>query len=180
MNWKCMFLNQITYRSWDRAPSPARPATDRKAGSIRDKLVCHNPGPMGTKYSIRIPNWHCSDATPKVTTNPSTLYFMAIQEEVSKLLLLKQAIQLMKRPLERNFYSNIFLVPKKDKGQRPVISLKALNRFVYPEHCKMEGIHTLLGQGDWLIPLHLSPFQPLLSLTSIRWDLEACLGKSAP
>ena len=43
------------------------------------------------------------------------------------------------------FYSNLFLVPKKDRGRRPVIDLKALNSFVQTEHFKMEGtrIHTL-------------------------------------
>ena len=80
-----------------------------------------------------------------------------IQEEVSKLLL-KQAILITEHPLERNFYSNIFLVPQKDRGQRPVINLKALYSFVHPEHFKMESIHTLkdlLGQGDWLTKVDL-------------------------
>ena len=89
-----------------------------------------------------------------------------MQEEVTKLLQ-KQAIRLVESPSERDFYSNIFLVPKKDGGQRPVINLKALNSFVHPEHFKMEGIHTLkdlLTQGDWLdlkdayfaVPIHQS------------------------
>lgn len=90
---------------------------------------------------------------PHYTSEQVTL----IQEEVSKLLL-KQAIQLTECPSERDFYSSIFLVPKKDGGQRPVINLKALNRFVHPEHLKMEGIHTLkdlMGQGDWLTKIDL-------------------------
>lgn len=65
-----------------------------------------------------------------------------ILEELSKLLL-KQAIQLLEHLLERV----IFLIPKKDMGQR----LQTLNSFVYQEHLKMEGIYilkNLLGQGD--------------------------------
>ena len=80
-----------------------------------------------------------------------------VQEEITKLLQ-KQSIRLVESPSERDFYSNIFLVSKKDGGQRPVINLKALNSFVHPEHFKMEGIHTLkylLTQGDWLAKVDL-------------------------
>ena len=44
-----------------------------------------------------------------------------IQEELSNLIQ-KQAIKLLEHPSETGFYSNIFLVPKKSGGQRPVIS----------------------------------------------------------
>ena len=63
-------------------------------------------------------------------------------QELTKLLK-KQAIRQLEHPAEAGFLSNIFLVPKKDGGQRPVINLKALNRLVNTEHFKMEGIHTV-------------------------------------
>ncbi len=47
---------------------------------------------------------------------------------------------------------NVFLVLKKDSGQRPVINLKKLNEYVQTEHFKMEGIHVLkdlLKAGDY-------------------------------
>ena len=54
----------------------------------------------------------------------------------------KHAIQ--EAPLEgRGFASKVFLVPKKDGGQRPVINLKKVNEHVHTEHFKMEGIHLL-------------------------------------
>ena len=71
------YFSESDYRSRGRTPSPARPATGRKAGSIHDKLVCHNPGSMGTKYGTGIPNRLCGDATPNVTTISSTLYLGA-------------------------------------------------------------------------------------------------------
>ena len=40
----------------------------------------------------------------------------------------------------RSYLSQIFLVEKKDRGQRPVINLKGLNQFVKTEHFKMESI----------------------------------------
>ena len=51
--------------------------------------------------------------------------------------------------MESGFLSNIFLVHKKDEGQRPVINLKALNQFVNTEHFKMEGIHTMKDLERW-------------------------------
>ena len=41
---------------------------------------------------------------------------------------------------------------------RPVINLKALNQFVYPQHFKMKGIHTvrdLMQPGDWMTKIDL-------------------------
>ena len=52
------------------------------------------------------------------------------------------------------FISNVFLVPKKDGGQRPVINLKKLNEYVHTKHFKMEGIHLLKDlprKGDYIM-----------------------------
>ncbi len=54
----------------------------------------------------------------------------------------KQAISTISQPVG-GFYSQLFLVPNKDGGQRPVINLKKLNSFVKTEHFKMESIQTL-------------------------------------
>ena len=60
--------------------------------------------------------------------------------------------------VQGQFLSNIFLVTKKDGGFRPVINLKALNKFVPYEHFKMEGLHFLrdiLQQGDYMCKIDL-------------------------
>ena len=61
-------------------------------------------------------------------------------------------------PNSRGFFSNMFMVPKKDGGQRPVINLKQLNKFVKSEHFKMEGLHTvkaLIQHNDWMAKVDL-------------------------
>ena len=56
------------------------------------------------------------------------------------------------------FVSQLFAVPKKDGAIRPIINLKALNRFVEVSHFKMEGIHMLkelLRPGDFMTKVDL-------------------------
>ena len=78
-----------------------------------------------------------------------------ILEEIQELL---QKGVVTRVETQDGFYSTLFLVPKKDGGQRPVINLKALNGFVQNHHFKMEGIHTLkelVRPGDWLTKVDL-------------------------
>ena len=67
---------------------------------------------------------------------------MAFLEEEIQTLVQKQAVQEL--PVTtKGYYSNMFILPKKDGGQRPVINLKSLNKYVKSEHFKMEGLHTV-------------------------------------
>ena len=57
-----------------------------------------------------------------------------------------------------SYVCQIFLVEKKDGGQRPVINLKSLNQFVRIEHFKMEGLHLLpdlLQLRNWMAMMYL-------------------------
>ena len=59
---------------------------------------------------------------------------------------------------EDQFTSHLFLVSKKDGGQRPLINLKDLNTFIPYKHFRMKGLHLLkeiLKQGDYLCELNL-------------------------
>ena len=79
-----------------------------------------------------------------------------ISTEVRELLAKGAVIE---TPLAQDgFVSQIFLVEKKEGGQRPVINLKALNTFVKHKHFKMEGLHILpdlIQSEDWMIKLDL-------------------------
>ena len=79
-----------------------------------------------------------------------------MQAEIQSMLQ-KQAISLVEES-SKSFYSQMFLVPKKDSRQRPVINLKKLNQSVKTEHFKMEGIHMLKDlprAGDWMAKIDL-------------------------
>ena len=51
------------------------------------------------------------------------------------------------------FLSNLLLVEKKNEGNRPVINLENLKKFILYEHFKMEGLHCLkfLLEQDYLL-----------------------------
>ena len=56
------------------------------------------------------------------------------------------------------FVSNLFLVKKKDRGNRPVINLKNLNQYIPHHHFKMESpqsLRDILKQGDFICKLDL-------------------------
>jgi len=84
---------------------------------------------------------------------------MELMEGAIQTLISKGAISVVD-PCPQQFISTLFLV---EKGQgtgdfRPVINLKALNRFLPKEEFKMEGLHTarsLLRKGDYMMKLYL-------------------------
>jgi len=94
---------------------------------------------------LQVPVTKCSDLTVPL-----------IDAEVNKLLSLG-AIKTV--PFSKgNFYSRLFLVPKKDGTYRPVIDLSRLNKFVANCHFQMENISclkTLLNMGDFLTCIDL-------------------------
>lgn len=82
----------------------------------------------------------------------------ALEEEIIALLR-KQAIKKLLPPFgTQGFYSDVFVVPKKDGGWRPIINLKRLNSFLGIPHFKMESIKSLKDvvlPGDYMVKLDL-------------------------
>ena len=79
-----------------------------------------------------------------------------VNQEIQSMLE-KGAVQIV-HPVEKQFLSNIFLVGKKEGGNRPVINLKELNNHFPYQHFKMEGLHLLkemLQPGDFMCKLDL-------------------------
>lgn len=102
-------------------------------------------------------------------------------------------------PEDQGFYSNLFVVPKKDGSFCPVLDLKGLNKFIRYHRFRMETILSVirsLSKGDFLdiqdaslhVPIwpgqitnfyslpfssdttNLWPFQPFLSPEGIHQD----------
>lgn len=76
--------------------------------------------------------------------------------EIKVMLRKEQIVPTQNTPGE--FISNLFLVEKKDGGQRPVINLKNLNNHVPYKHFKMEGLQLIshmLRKGDFMCKLDL-------------------------
>ena len=72
--------------------------------------------------------------------------------------LLEKGAILRAKPTDPGYYSNLFIVPKKDGGSRPVINLKALNSHLSIPHFKMEGTQNLkdiLTKADYMVKLDL-------------------------
>ena len=102
-------------------------------------------------------------ATPQQVRKPHPLHYSAgqiklVTVEVRDLLIKSAVSQLSEKQSVTSFYLNLFLAPKKDGGQRPVVNMKALNKFVALVHFKMKGIHMmkdLIKPGDWLTKVDL-------------------------
>ena len=150
---------------------------------------CANRGVTGQTFLLE-PQQRMRPYTPQYFVEQSQL----IVEEIKELLG-KRAIAEVHNA-RGGFYSNLFLVPKKDGWQRPVINLKALNSFVQTEHFIMEGIHTQTdlvnpeemkvkvdpSDAYFTIPLHQSyhkcyQFQcPPIGLSSAPWVFTKTLN----
>jgi len=70
---------------------------------------------------------------------------LEVQEMLSK------GVIIPSQNCQGQYLSTWFLVPKKDRGQRPVLNLKFLNHHVLYQHFKMEGfymVRDLLLKGE--------------------------------
>ena len=76
-----------------------------------------------------------------------------------KELIQKQAIHMVsEHDYNTGFVSNLFVIPKKGGGQRPVFKLRQLTQFIKYDHFKMEGIHMLrdlLKPNDFMAKIDL-------------------------
>ena len=100
-------------------------------------------------------------ATPHQARLPKPLRFTAnlsnmVTENIHELQQMS-AIQKV-NPHPNQFISQIFLVPKKDGSQRPVVNLKPLNQLMAKFKFKMENARSLkdlVRRGNWMVSIDL-------------------------
>ena len=86
-----------------------------------------------------------------LSIRPEKERIRTLTEAVQKLLE-EDAIEPVLDHCSPRFYSHLFLVPKRDGRQRPVIGLSHLNSFLETEHFKRETPATIMAamrQNDW-------------------------------
>ena len=122
------------------------------------KQITSDPWVLEAIQGYKIDFWkQPSQACPPAPLHLSQKDAQLMNTEVLKLLE-KRAIVVVDPPHTQGFLSRVFLVPKKDGSQRPVINLRQLNQFVIWEHFKMENIHLvehLIQEGDWMVKIDL-------------------------
>ena len=130
----------------------------RTAAISSEELGTVDEGQVGSWDGKSVPHKLSLGAKPNLEATPPQFnqsQALLVEQEVAELQGKGAVIEML---LEAGFYSTLFLVPKKDGWQRPVINLKSLNNHVCTPHFKMEGIHTLktlLQPGDWLAKVDL-------------------------
>ena len=120
-----------------------------------NQLETNNIRPLGFRGNTRVQDRFLEATIPGMSASPTASQKDAqlMNTEVLKLLE-KRAIVVVDPPHTQGFLSRVFLVPKKDGSQRPVINLRQLNQLVIWEHFKMENIHLvehLIQEGDWMV-----------------------------
>ncbi|KAJ1153893.1 hypothetical protein NDU88_006651 [Pleurodeles waltl] len=89
---------------------------------------------------------------------PSEDHLVLLHQEVAALLA-KGAIERVPVPeVDCGCYSHYFLIPRKDKGLRPIIDLRNLNYFLKKEKFKMLTLAQVLSAlypEDWMVALEL-------------------------
>ena len=100
-------------------------------------------------------NWKVFESVTRSTRPERAL---ALTNHIQELLS-KEAIEKVRDPTSLGFYSNVFMVPKKNGKFRLVINLKELNNYIIIPGFRMETVASVTAAvqpGDWAISLDLT------------------------
>ena len=122
----------------------------------RLKYFKRNWAVIGTGYRLPFVNTPPLSYPTHRWINLTVSQARTLQDEISDLLQ-KHAIRKADACLP-GYYSQVFVVPKKDGGWRLIINLKSLNSYLFTPHFKLESIQSLkdvLLQNDFMVKVDL-------------------------
>ena len=93
-----------------------------------------------------------------VPINLSQSSSLLLREEIVELLK-KRAVERVRNPGTPGFYSQLFLVPKKNGKLRLMIDLSLLNHYIHKQHFKMETVKSVrqsIMYNDWAVSIDLT------------------------
>ena len=121
------------------------------------KKLTEDPWTLQTIQGYKIPLYRRPRQwRTRITRAKSSMEAQQMDRAISNLLA-KGAVKAV-QPQDNQFPSTLFLVEKNNGEFRPVINLRALNRFLGKESFKMEGlqvVRSLLQKGDFMMKLDL-------------------------
>ncbi|KAF7241227.1 Transient receptor potential cation channel subfamily V member 6 [Varanus komodoensis] len=132
--------------------SPDAAVTSQGPGSPEERYISFNEL-MARLYGYRI-EFDVPSLNP-IHFTPNSLVLL---DEIHQLLTKGAVRRLSLSEGLHGFYSRYFMVLKRDGGLRPILDLRALNRFITPKKFRMtmlQNILPLLGRGDWFASLDL-------------------------
>ena len=86
------------------------------------------------------------------------LHRQILEQEVATLLSKGAIREVEKADHQAGFFSHYFLIPKRDRGLRPVLDLRGLNQYLRPLWCRMRTVpreRQAINQGDWFATVDL-------------------------
>lgn len=152
-------MSDPRYPAWSAShlyPSFGFPSASRSLDVLPGQLEVDNLGPLDLASGVRLPLGTDWTATAGQASKAIDLYQGIGRAEVCKLEA-KSAIK-PADPRQDQFSSQIFLVPKKDGAQCPVVNLKPLNRWIVKRKFKMEGeraARDLIRKSNWMVSIDL-------------------------
>ena len=139
-NMKSEIVHALTNMGISYMAQRVAPTIAGRISPVPQELGMHDQRPIGSELYKRSnwPDTHTNTGFQTKSGWPQKKRRRDLKAEVQKLLD-KQAIQTIpQNQSNKGFHSQLFTVPTKDGGLRPIINLKKLNSFVQTHHFKME------------------------------------------
>ncbi|CAJ0936938.1 unnamed protein product [Ranitomeya imitator] len=111
--------------------------------------LLHTAGAKGDTFTLKQES--AGEIRTKNTGNPQKIRRAKASEFFQAISSLKEDWVIIPVPQSerfQGFYSNLFIVPKKDGTVRPILDLKLLNKFVRVRRFRMESLRSVIASME--------------------------------